>query len=344
MSAEDVRGWLGELLQISRVSKRSDEEFERGKEICRGLRSVGYTIQWIEDFTEGRIWSGTIKRWTRGMEVKDTSGRDKLMEELRVFVESGHSVSDLDEYAEAKKTLESVPISFTKCVGLASNLLQLDTDFEGLLKLSGELADTKLNAKGILRTNELRRSLDAKGLTADVEDTLLRAADRHGSGEEVLEIIAAGESLREVVEQVFARKKAYDEFSEKIVSQRSELNNLVDQTRSYLGYVEVAKTLLGFGFDVNACNELKKASEKYGSAPGVIGAINTHNSVKEMEAEAEVKKSEYESWEKGVQRLKSENKALGEQCAEANQLLGQIDEKYRSSRYLQDIARIVAEP
>ena len=67
------------------------------------LRGAGYTNQWIEDFTEGRLPIGSIKRWTRGVEVGDTSGKDGLMGELRAFVEGGHRVSDLSGYAEAKK-------------------------------------------------------------------------------------------------------------------------------------------------------------------------------------------------------------------------------------------------
>ena len=102
MSADEVSGWLGELLRLSRTNNRSEEDRGRVEALCRLLREAGYTNQWLEDFTEGGLPSGSVKRWTRGVEVSDTSGRDELMGELRAFVEGGHKVSDLVGYADAK--------------------------------------------------------------------------------------------------------------------------------------------------------------------------------------------------------------------------------------------------
>jgi hypothetical protein len=45
-----------------------------------------------------------------------------------------------------------------------------------------------------------------------------------------------------------------------------------------------------------------------------------------------------------VKKLAAENASLLNQNAEANQLLGEIAEKYRNSKYLQDIASIVTDP
>jgi hypothetical protein len=128
LSAEEVSGWLGELLQLSRVAKRSEAERKRVEELCQSLRGAGYTNQWLEEFTGGRLPSGSIKRWTRGVEVRDTSGKDELMGELRAFVEGGHKVSDLGGYADAKKTLDGVPITFAQCSAFVANLLKLDVD------------------------------------------------------------------------------------------------------------------------------------------------------------------------------------------------------------------------
>jgi regulator of replication initiation timing len=98
------------------------------------------------------------------------------------------------------------------------------------------------------------------------------------------------------------------------------------------------------GFDQNACNELLKAAEKYGSAPGTIGAVNKYNGIHEINLEVEARKAELGNLEAGVKKLQTENTSLLSQNAEANQLLGQIDEKYRQSKYLHDIASIVTDP
>ncbi len=308
------------------------------------LRGAGYTNQWLEDFTEGRLPSGSIKRWTRGIEVRDTSGKDELMGELRAFVEGGQRVSDLSGYAEAKKTLDLVPMTFAQCEKFVGNLLKLDAELPEFIKLHQELADTGLTAKGIIKTNELRKNLDGKGLKIEVEEEIYKAANRHGDGEAVLKGLAATESLRSIMIEVIAQKEESDEYAGKIASQRTELSNLVNETVSYRGTVDVAKTLMKHGFDLNACNELLKAAEKYGSAPGTIGAVNRYNDVKEINESVEGKKAEFNSWEAGVKKLQAENASMLNQNAEANQLLGQIEEKYRHSKYLQDMASIVTDP
>jgi hypothetical protein len=119
---------------------------------------------------------------------------------------------------------------------------------------------------------------------------------------------------------------------------------LINKTASYRGYVDVAKTLMKRGFDMNACNELVKAAEKHGSAPGTIGTVNKYNDIKEINVEIEGKKAEFNSWDAGVKKLQAENTSLLNQNAEANQILGEIAEKYRHSKYLQDIASIVTDP
>ena len=344
MSAEDVSSWLGELLKLSKVEKRSEAERGRLEELCRLLRGVGYTNQWIEEFTEGRLPSGSIKRWTRGVELKDTSGKDALMGELRAFVDSGNKVSDLGAYAEAKKSLDSLPMTFAQCSVFVGNLMKLDVNLQEFQELSQELADTGLTAKGILRTNELRKGLDGKGIKIEVEEKIFNAANRHGSGEALLEMIAATEGLRSIMEQAVAQKKESDHYAEEIARQKTEYGNLINETSSYKGTVDVAKTLMRHGFDQNACNELLKASEKYGSAPGTIGAVNKYNGIHEINLEVETRKAELNTWDAGVKKLQAENSSLLTRNAEANQLLGQIDEKYRQSKYLHDIASIVTDP
>ena len=98
------------------------------------------------------------------------------------------------------------------------------------------------------------------------------------------------------------------------------------------------------GFDFNACNKLLKAAEKFGSAPATIGAVNKHNDIPGINVEVEGKKAEFNLWDVGVKKLQLENSSLLKQNAEANQLLGEIAEKYRQSKYLQDIAGIVTDP
>jgi hypothetical protein len=319
-------------------------ERDHVEELCRLLRGAGYTNKWLEDFTKGRLPSGSIKRWTRGVEVRDTSGKDELMGELRAFVEGGHKVSDISAYMDAKRTIDGVPITFAQCATFGANLLKLDIDLQGFLQLNQDLADTGLTATGITRTNELRRSLDAKGLKIEVEEEIYEAANRHGDGEGVLRSLAAIESLRSIVAEAMAQKKESDDYASKIVSQKAEYINLLNETVSYMGTVDVAKTLMRHGFDLNACNELVKATEKYGSAPGVIGAVNLYNDIKEINVGVEGKKAEFNSWDAGVKRLQAENASLLSQNAEANQILGEIAEKYRQSVYLRDIASIVNDP
>ncbi len=344
MSADEVSGWLAELHKLSGTKKRSEAERNRVEELCRSLRGAGYTNQWLEDYTGGRLPSGSIKRWTRGVGVRESSGRDELMGELRAFVEGGHRVSDLGGYRDAKKSLDGVPMTFTQCTAFAANLQKMDVDLTELQQLSQELADTGLNAKGIVKTNELRRSLDDKGLKIEVEEEIYKAANKHGDAEVVLKAIAASESLMSIADEVDAQRRESDDYTLRIASQKNEFSNLVNQTVSYRGTVDVAKTLMRYGFDLNSCNELMGAAEKFGSAPGTIGAVNRFNDIKEINVEVEGKKAEFNTWDAGVKKLQGENVSLLNQNAEANQLLGEIEEKYRQSKYLQDIASIVSDP
>ena len=63
-------------------------------------------------------------------------------------------------------------MTFAQCTAFVANLRSWMWVLQGFQQLSKELADTGLTAKGILKTNELRKSLDGKGLKIEVEEEI----------------------------------------------------------------------------------------------------------------------------------------------------------------------------
>jgi hypothetical protein len=85
-------------VQLSLLPRRSHAQSREAKQIFRLLREEGYTNRELETLVDG-VWTmRTIKTYTGGVEVRDTSEKDELMVNLRNFIIRGDKPDDLKDY------------------------------------------------------------------------------------------------------------------------------------------------------------------------------------------------------------------------------------------------------
>ena len=79
----------------------------RAKESMGILREVGFTNQEISDLTKGAWSEPTVKLYSRGSEIKDSSLKQKALNLLIEFIDTGLSLSDIQYALSMSRDLDS---------------------------------------------------------------------------------------------------------------------------------------------------------------------------------------------------------------------------------------------
>jgi hypothetical protein len=163
---EDI---VSELQSLSKKQPVKDEDLVRVKELMGSLKQSGYTNKEISTLTGEKWGEPTIKLYTRGMNIKDSTPRDNATKVIAEMVSKGLSFeqvivatsikSEID-LAEGNVTLQDVLNLVEKVkksnIGDISEVIKLFNRLKTESKLSSllfsQLSDL-LNYKSELETN-----------------------------------------------------------------------------------------------------------------------------------------------------------------------------------------------
>jgi hypothetical protein len=170
---------------------------ERAYGLMRKLRELDFTNHELFVIFRKKVAEVSIKRNTRGVEVRDTTEHDQILEKLTDFTDMGYEVADIGGYKKSKAVLDEAKygLTFDSCAMLAGNLRILGVDTLGLVKLSDELTGKGLTTKSIRANIDLNDELKAKGITVKIQEEILAAAKSYSDPPSILGLVnAAGGS------------------------------------------------------------------------------------------------------------------------------------------------------
>jgi hypothetical protein len=87
----DLEDIVSELQSLSKKQPVKDEDLLRAKELMRSLKQSGYTNKEISTLTGGKWGEPTIKLYTRGINIKDSTTKDYATKVIAEMVSKGLS-------------------------------------------------------------------------------------------------------------------------------------------------------------------------------------------------------------------------------------------------------------
>ncbi len=336
-----MMSWLGELLTYSKSGDRD----ERLEEVCKSLRGIGFSNRELSDFSGGVYPTASINRWTAGVKVTSSTEKDLLMSELRSFVEGGHKVSDIETYKKADTLLHGKGLDFERSIKLAEELESIESTPTDLQCLADQLRDNRVKVADVKRGLDTQRALGEVGLSAAVQQGLLRAANKYKTSERILGAIDAAISVDEIALRRLREEEKVKELLEIQTKFEAEIKRLDADAVHLKADVAFAKTLREkHHFDQASMNELQTLAEKHGTVTGVIGALNAYADLKRISsevAEAEARKKTVES---DISRLNGERDQTQSTLNALNQSLGAVEQLTKSSRQIMILAELIMRP
>ena len=298
---EDI---VSELQSLSKKQPVKDEDLLRVKELMRSLKQSGYTNKEISTLTAEKWGEPTIKLYTRGMNIKDSSLRDNATKVIAEMVSKGltfeqvivaTSIKSEIDLAEGNVTLQDVLNIVEKVkksnISDISEVIKLFNRLKTESKLSpllfSQLSDL-LNYKSELETNgigieHLKQILqmcksytsitkitpeNAKG--EDEETNIIQSQKAQGNKmiTNILESVNTYGSIINLKNDVKNLELQKDQLYKKINLLNIEIKQIEDK-KLEIGtplkdYEDLCKAVIGFGNGIEFFNKLKDFCNLHG--------------------------------------------------------------------------------
>jgi DNA-binding transcriptional MerR regulator len=327
------------------LPRRSHAQSREAKQLFRVLREAGFTNRELEALVDKKWKMRTIKTYTGGVGVKDTSEKDRLMVDLRRFTIDGYKPENLKDYIEDKTIVEYYGFTFKDVVSEAGKLRSLGMNLENVDALNTWLDTHKLSYQKIITVmNEINR-LKEQGLTPEVFQTMISSMEIYGSLENVLTALTEYSGLADIHNKKQELTEEINKLEKEIIRNEKTRDIISTMSASMMQYNIIAKNMVEkYSFDLLSFEDLMQLLSKHGSPFGMIEAINKYGKIEEMEHKIIELKQIKKSLEEDIIKKTSELGTRSGQLLDAVKSWGAMDQRIYKSRLLNHLADMLDDP
>ncbi|MGD0330939.1 MAG: hypothetical protein ABSB40_10980 [Nitrososphaeria archaeon] len=301
---EDI---LRELKELGRRKPLSKLDLIRAKKLMKTLRELGYTNMEISNLTDGGWREPTVKIYTRGTTVKDSSQKRNIMQLLLQLVDMNLTLEDVKALISIKSSLDSKGTSLEAVTDLLKATEAAKASIGELIKTNNSLTLSKITVDQLKQILEYKKRYELMGLAPDHLKNMYTLLEKYGKYEFVIQAINTYNSLAELQRnlKVYDSKKIKLEIE--INSLTKEISGLNQKRKEIEEPLKKYDNLKGKGLDEAALQELSKAREKFGSIGGVIRAVNSFGSLVDISSRISEKERNEKDLENRANKLRTEN-------------------------------------
>jgi hypothetical protein len=266
---------LQTLKEITKNGIPKGKSRDQAINLLRKLREKGFTNNELSEFIDPAWSVNSIKRFTRGVEVKDMTEKNSLMNSLASFAESGNDIQDMEDYLRIRGIIPFPEVSFRQLSSIYDRISGLDMPLEIALEYVKKIYTETRTPEELEKVLVDLHFLKSKGLD---KATMGMIADTLKGGELVqfLKAIKDHQNLKIFWEEL----KRKDEELREIELLIKEKQNTLESLKLYVDYTQI---LLSRGFDRHAFHNLYQMLEKYGRPGEVLEAFNKYQDIKQLE-------------------------------------------------------------
>jgi hypothetical protein len=311
------------------------------------LFSYGFTSLDLSFLTGGRWKAESIRKYCRGLEVKDVLMKEKVMNKLLEFVEMDLEWNDVEKTVDFNEKLNR-EIPGLKLDDLLVGLKEIQKRDHKVTDILNLLSFMKQNNQSLDAMYSRLKNLDKlfnKGWTPTIFDNYIKAAKSFGDPEMITRALEMHETLTKMtglLKLLDEERMTKNSLIEKQELVLKDLENKIEFNKNIYELTLMLVTI--YGFDLPTFNSLVELAKKHGSSLEVIALLNTYNDKKQLEKELMRLKSEIEVFREETNILRQMNLNLYAVNADLNQKIGSISEKFKSSLLLQKIAKLLDNP
>ena len=262
--SEEFESIVRELSLLAKRKPLKDRDLIRAKELMVRLREMGFTNMDISELTNGGWSEPTIKAYTRGAVVKDSSLKDGVLRILSQMVNMGLSLKDIELAVSLKADLDVRGLGLEDVLSFLEEVKKSKVELRELLQTYKTLKSSGLSITQLSEALLYKSKLESLGLTIEGLKEVYRVSEVFGGFNGLIKAVNTYGTLQ-VMEAEFKKLSLEKEELEKIVNELKEEVKKLSEEKTYAEEVlKLYEELKSLGFDKEVLKELKNISSRYG--------------------------------------------------------------------------------
>ncbi|HEY4699209.1 MAG TPA: hypothetical protein VIH27_02400 [Nitrososphaerales archaeon] len=227
MSTKEIVEISKELIDLSKNKPVSGDVQLRVKDLMSRLREMSFTNKEVSAFTKGEWAQHTVKLYTRGVKVKDSALRERVLSLLSDLVSKGSDLDDVESFLKLSNTVESKDITFEDTSDLLADCNRQNVNPKDLVSLFKERMSKGTVSKLKSQMSYLD-TLESYNIVNDDIQSLSQTTQKIGSFKEVLGSV---EKYGELV-KIQAEHDTVSEKVKNLNAQKDELTKDVSKLKN----------------------------------------------------------------------------------------------------------------
>ena len=311
----------------------------------RVLREFGFSNRDIEVLVDGRWKEPTIKRYTRGVKVMDTSERDHLLQVLSILISKNLTIKNVEDTLNTEKLLSAQGLKLELLLNFYSLIMKQKIDVAKMMDLNERLTTSGKSIDNLLNSHVYLSKLELLGITEEIIRKIINETEKFGDLSNFLKGISI---YKDLIEMNLEYRKIHENIRQLKIDSK-EIEALNDRQQSeivlYQSYINIAKSLITeHNLDPITLKTLMEIIKKIGEPFQVLDSLNIYGSIEEINETLLNKQTEYKMLEKNLKEKMAELEGFNLLIEEANRHIGEIKANYESSLLLQQLNDLIGKP
>ena len=335
---------LNELLKLPDKPRLNPGELKKAKHHMMDLRGRGFTSREISKLCRGRWSEATVKKYTRGAEVKSTSEKDHVLEMITELTQADKTIQDIIDYQSFNKLLEQQNVRFEALTGFYLSTITKEPNLPQFIRLFDELQISRRSLEQLNRGLDRIERLLNQGLTEENMLQILQTSKKYGGFEKTMQAFAEYGNLQELQQINDQAVQDLEQLNQKTNDLLNRNTQLETQNKVLGAYADTAQALMKYEYDIASLVALRNLANKYGGPVALFDAIGEYQSVEAIkQTRANLVETIKLLEEKRIQK-EAELAASEEYIEHANRLIGKIEDEHRKSLSAQIIIELMTDP
>jgi hypothetical protein len=274
MNTDSNESIISELQLLAKKQPlRNNGELNRAKELMITLRKKGYTNNDISRLS-GEAWSeNTVKLYTRGTDIVDSTSKDETIKIISEMVKMGLTLNEVSKAVSSKDYLNRENVSLEDIVSLLQDLKNSSgLSLKDIIQLHKSIKVEGLSLKQLKELFVYKPDLEKAGFTVETLKHIRQASSTFGDANLVIKAINDYGNLVALENEINHASAKKEQIQLDIEQSQASLRDIQEKTAKQQELFKEYKELKELGFDEISFKQIKQISINYGAAN------NDHNS------------------------------------------------------------------
>ena len=295
---KDIELTISQLQSLGKKQPLKGIELERAKELMIMLKKAGYRNKQIEDLVEGAWSETTIKLYTRGTNIEDSTSKKSIERIIADIVSRGMNLNQIELAVSLRDNLDLKALSIEDILSFVGEAKKSNVNLKTLFQMYNSFKEIDPSLGNLTESIRYKIELEGLGFTFDKLKQLLEISRKYGSFNNLIEAINAFTTLDAIQQEIKDLESQKQQSRQQLDSLRTEVKTLEDKKDQIQGILKLYNELKQKGLDNDVIMKIRESSVKYGGIKKILEALNAYenlDSIKSQADDLEKKKSNSEA-------------------------------------------------